>query len=251
MRYTARSKSGMAALALALALLAFAGCSSGSQGASTTAAPAAESPSAATAAESADASSPAAPAATEEEAAENPSAASNPAQQEAPETESNDEANGPIRIVGDATKTGTLSIPSAWIDTSSLLDPTVVADYDIVQYADPNTRYTSAALNSVAYSSCIRMQQFSASPDDIAKQVVSTYESSDMYGDVTTQKTSFNGHEATIIGSQLTKDNLTLTDIVIDKNGDGKACVLITVQSMPTNIEDALGYTSSWRLETE
>ena len=153
-----------------------------------------------------------------------------------------------VQRIGSTAKTGTLEIPGGWIDTSQFLDAKKVKEYDVVQYADNTTAYTSKALKGDAYSSSIRVQQYPASYEAVAEQIVKTYEKSPLYSSISSEKKTFNGHKAAAVSSKLTDDNLMLTDIAIDKNNDGKACVLITVQAMPNDYEKVLGYAESWSI---
>lgn len=141
-----------------------------------------------------------------------------------------------------------MQIPASWADTSSLLDPKTVSDYNVVQFADLDSRYTSKALKGDAYSSTIRMQQFANPREGVVKGVTDAYKANSMYDDVTTEETEFNGHKATVVSTKLIEDNLTITDIAIDRNGDEKACVLITLQAMPNDVETVLSYISTWNL---
>lgn len=153
-----------------------------------------------------------------------------------------------VQRIGSTAKTGTVEVPGGWIDTSRFLDAKKVSEYDIAQYADNTTAYTSKALKGDAYSSSIRIQQYPASYGAVAEQIVKTYEESPLYSSISSESKTFNGHKATVVSSKLTDDNLMLTDIAIDKNNDGKACVLITVQAMPDDFEKVLGYAESWSI---
>ena len=153
-----------------------------------------------------------------------------------------------VQRIGSAAKTGTLEVPGGWIDTSRFLDAAKVKEYDVVQYADNTTAYTSKALKGDAYSSSIRIQQYPAAYSAVAEQIVKTYEESPLYSSISSESKTFNGHKATVVNSKLTDDNLMLTDIAIDKNNDGKACVLITVQAMPNDFEKVLDYAESWSI---
>ena len=153
-----------------------------------------------------------------------------------------------VQRIGSAAKTGTLEVPGGWIDTSRFLDAAKVKEYDVVQYADNTTAYTSKALKGDAYSSSIRIQQYPAAYSAVAEQIVKTYEESPCTARSAPRARHSTGIRLPSSTPKLTDDNLMLTDIAIDKNNDGKACVLITVQAMPNDFEKVLDYAESWSI---
>lgn len=141
---------------------------------------------------------------------------------------------------------GYIQVPSSWVDRTSDLDSRMVDSAKIVYYVDPSTEYTSGTFYSYMFSQAIQMAVYNTSYTDIANTVVNRLSSGAEYTNVDRQDATFAGKKAAIITSEVPGDGILTCDIVVDRDGDGRTAVDITLQGTPSSIETVLGYASTW-----
>ena len=136
-------------------------------------------------------------------------------------------------------------MPSSWIDNTGAYDSNIVDSTEMVCYADPSSSYSSTAFGHTMYSDAIQLRCYATSYSDIAKQCIDSYGDS-TYSKPDSEETTFNGNKCYIITTSVPKDDLYLCNIVLDRDGNGKATVLFTIQGKQSTIETVLGYAASW-----
>lgn len=157
----------------------------------------------------------------------------------------NPNAQGGKQTIGN-NKTGTLQVPSDWKDRTSDFDSNLVSDTALVYYVDPTSEYTSSALTKFNFAQAIQMRALPTSYAQAAYDLAQNWEAQDIYADVDSEETTFNGHKATIITSTIPEDGLYLCDIVIDRDDNGHSAVVIMTQATPSSMEAVLGYAATW-----
>ena len=143
--------------------------------------------------------------------------------------------------------TGTMQVPSNWIDETSTLDPNIVDSTDMVYYADPSSEYTSSAFSHFMFSRAVQMRVYPTSYTDIAQQALTEYNGNPIYSAPDSMETTYNGHSCYLITTTVQEDGLAIGDLVIDRDGDGRAAMRMTFFGTPSTIEDVLGYASTWQ----
>ena len=146
-------------------------------------------------------------------------------------------------------KVGFLQVPTTWTDRSGDLDPGRVSSNSTVYFVDPSTEFTSPTRGKFDFAKSIAMDAEEGSYKTAAAEVAAGHEV-DSYGETTTSELSIGGRNAMLVVSSIPKDNLNIASILIDRDGDEKNTVRLTLNcgaaDSTTAASEVLSYVSKW-----
>lgn len=158
------------------------------------------------------------------------------------------EASAGMQRIGNEA-VGFLQVPSAWVDRVQDLDPKVAAATQAVYFADPESEYLSGAQSHFAFAKSIQMSVESASYLSVSSRIAATYQGDD-YGETTDESFTVGGRNGVLLVSSIPKDNVNVATIVIDRDGDDKTTVVLTLNcGSMDDVEAAtevLSYAAKW-----
>lgn len=146
-------------------------------------------------------------------------------------------------------KVGYLQVPATWEDRTSDIDPKTVESYELVYYVDPTSKYSSATLGHDNYAKAIQMTVAPTSYKEIAQGIVDGFKGDTArFGTTEAAEITLGDKNAILITTTMTKDNLQLATIVIDRDGDGHAAVALTMNCgmNATASQEVLQYAKTW-----
>ena len=143
-------------------------------------------------------------------------------------------------------KTGYVTVPGTWVDRTSDYDERTVEDTAMVYYVNPDSEYTSGALGHFAFSQSIMMRVYPTSYQEITDSVLAGYEDDDMFGETDSGEYKMGSRSCYLVTTSIPEDGVYICNLIIDRDNDDHACVLMTITGTPSTIEESLAYAATW-----
>jgi len=144
---------------------------------------------------------------------------------------------------------GYVQVPSDWEDRTEDFAIGTVDAYKIVYYANPSTKYASDTLGHDSYEEALQLMVAPASNAAMAADIVADFKrNTDSFSLVESRDVLVGERPAVLVLATMPKDGLRVATLVIDRDGDGRVAVAITMNCGKTDasLGEALERAMAW-----
>lgn len=157
-----------------------------------------------------------------------------------------------IQVAGND-EVGYVKVPSDWEDRTDDIAIGTADAYKIVYYANPSTRYASDTLGHDSFGEALQLMAAPASSEAMAADIVADFKrNTDSFSLVESRDILVDERPAVLIVATMPKDGLRVATVVIDRDGDGRVAVAITMNCGEDDLSfgEAIERATAWSRQT-